>query len=550
MWRTGLAGIAAQSRQRRTLAGGQMLYGIGDAADAVFIVHGGALAVRRPGVNGLRTVAIARQGECIGEFAVLAEVPRTSSVVALRDATLEAIDADAFRAAMRATPELAVAIARLIARRASRVTPDHSLEPHVIGIAALTPAADVRLLAERLAQQLRMAKRAVSLFDGPLAALPAAIAAAETHQTLLLIPCAADDRARFQACSRQADRLLLMGRATLAPPLRPVPELAPMQTGQLVDLVLEHESGGRPQRTAAWLAASGAMRVHHVAHDGQGVARLARLLTGTSVGLALSGGGARAFAHVGAVKALREAGIAIDLVAGTSMGAIIAAGVALGWDDAELDGRMREAFVRSSPMDDIAPPIIAMTRGRKVDARLGQHFGGHSIEDLPIDFACQSTNLTSGMTQTHVSGNLAQALRASIALPGLLPPVVSDGQVLVDGGVLINLPTRWLRERHEGEVIASDVSRAAGLGPAAILPPPSWLRWFTSGAWRRGPPMVSILMRAATVAAGAELAAARDAADLYVMPDVSSIEIRDWRLYPQAVAAGYAAMREALAHRP
>ena len=91
--------------------------------------------------------------------------------------------------------------------------------------------------------------------------------------------------------------------------------------------------------------------------------------------LVLSGGGARAYAHIGAIRALREAGTPIDLLGGTSMGAIIAAGVAMEWPDEEISRRIRHAFVDSSPLSDIALPMIAMTQGRLVRERLQEHFG-------------------------------------------------------------------------------------------------------------------------------------------------------------------------------
>ncbi len=208
---------------------------------------------------------------------------------------------------------------------------------------------------------------------------------------------------------------------------------------------------------------------------------------------------------------------------------------------------MRAAFVTSSPLDDIALPIIAMTRGRKVEARLREHFGDIDMADLEMPFFCVSSNLTSGTVHCHDRGPLVPAIRASISLPGVLPPVIEYGQVLVDGGVLRNLPTDTMRSCHEGTVIGSDVTRSAGLEPTDVDPPSSWLRWFGSGAWRRGPPIVSILMRSATVAGGPEILAARNAADLYVMPDTTMVEIRDWRAYPRAVEAGYEAMRDVLA---
>jgi NTE family protein len=224
------------------------------------------------------------------------------------------------------------------------------------------------------------------------------------------------------------------------------------------------------------------------------------------------------------------------------MGAIIAAGVAAGWDDRELDARMRAAFVTSNPLDDIALPLVAMTRGQKVARRLATHFGETRIEDLPLPFFCVSTNLTRGRVMCHDAGPLAPALRATISLPGILPPAVMGGDVLVDGGALRNLPADLMRERHAGPLIAIDVGRNRGLGPDDVRQP-GLARFLLSGAWRAGPPIVSILMRSATVASSVDSAALRASADVVIEPDVGSIEIRDWKRYDSAVAAGEAALR-------
>jgi NTE family protein len=207
---------------------------------------------------------------------------------------------------------------------------------------------------------------------------------------------------------------------------------------------------------------------------------------------------------------------------------------------------MRAAFVATNPLDDIAVPLVAMTRGCKVEKRLAEHFGTDDIADLPLPFFCISADLASGEAVVHRRGNLATALRASIALPGVLPPVTMGDKVLVDGGVLRNLPTATLRADHDGTIVAVDVSHSVGLFPDDVRRPKPLFRWFRTGAWRRGPPIVSILMRSATIASGPDLLAAKAAADLYVMPEVSGIEIRDWRAYDVAVEAGRSGMEHAL----
>jgi NTE family protein len=264
------------------------------------------------------------------------------------------------------------------------------------------------------------------------------------------------------------------------------------------------------------------------------------------VGLVLSGGGARAYAHVGAIRALRERGVPIDFVGGVSMGAVIGAGVAMGWDDAEMDRRIREAFVDTSPLSDIALPILAMTHGWQVNLRLEHHFGETQIADLWLPFFCLSSNLTTGAYHMHRQGLLRRALRASISLPGILPPATEDNNVLVDGAVMKNFPADVMRASQLGPIVGIDVTSGRSITADDVARPVSIWRWVLSGKWLRGPPIVSILMRSATVSTSRDVAAAREATDVLVLPDVTKVEIRDFSAFDPAVAEGYRATMAAL----
>jgi NTE family protein len=226
--------------------------------------------------------------------------------------------------------------------------------------------------------------------------------------------------------------------------------------------------------------------------------RLARLIMGRAVGLVLSGGGARGLAHVGVVKALREAGVPLDLVGGTSMGAIVAACLAVEWDDVELTQRLRRAFVEANPLRDYTLPFVALVRGRVMASLLRDAFGGTRIEDLWRPFFCLSTNLSSGRAVVHREGPLWRALRASAAIPGVLPPVIEAGEVLVDGGVINNLPIDVMRGLGRGPVIAVDVvaDRALTRVPPELEDCTPW-QWLAHGR-RYVPSIAAVLIRAGT----------------------------------------------------
>ncbi|MGD6420552.1 patatin-like phospholipase family protein, partial [Xanthomonas citri pv. citri] len=122
------------------------------------------------------------------------------------------------------------------------------------------------------------------------------------------------------------------------------------------------------------------------------------------------------------------------------MGAVVAASLAMGWSIERIRARTLDFFVGHNPLNDYTLPYHALTRGAKVDAGLAAWFGGARIEELWLPFLCVSSNLTTGSAMVHRSGDLPGALRASIAIPGLLPPVCTEEGVLVDGGMMNNLP--------------------------------------------------------------------------------------------------------------
>jgi NTE family protein len=221
--------------------------------------------------------------------------------------------------------------------------------------------------------------------------------------------------------------------------------------------------------------------------------------------------------------------------------------MALEWSQGELETRIHSAFVEASPLGDVAFPIIAMTRGDKVDELLEANFGDVLISDLPLPYFCVSADITLNTYRVHEVDRLREALRASISLPGVLPPVVKDGSVLVDGAVLKSFPSDVMRARHRGPIVGVDVSRARGIDPKALDIPQPWWRWILSGAWRRGPPIVSILMRSATISTAAELAATRAATDVLILPRLDGVEIRDWKAFEPAIVAGEQAGFEVLA---
>ena len=543
---------------------GWPLFRAGEMSDSIFFVLSGSFGAFKAMRDGRSEfMGHIRAGEPVGEMAMFMggvdidgdgmpdNVPHTSSVYALRDSEVLEISRKGFQRLSSAEPEILTAIIRLILSRLREGNQrNRRTAPKVFALVATSPSIDLALRAEALKKSLErlgVKSRIVEEEEGD--EKPSAFFdTLEAENDVVILISTMGDNPWYRLSMRQADRIWVVARADAKPsyPLFPE-ENSPAQSLKLVDVLLLHHGAERKAcRPADWLRAAGAARIfhwHQVA--GEHCDRLARTIAGRSVGVVFSGGGARAYAHIGVVRAMRELGIPIDFAGGASMGAVVAGCVAMGWDDDEIDYRIRKGFVESNPLGDWNIPVVGMVKGHRVDARLKEHFGGAEIGDLELPFFAVSTNLTDGAYRVHRQGLLRHALRATIALPGILPPVIEEGEVLVDGAVLNNFPSDVMRELQRGFVVGCDVARAPeGLDASEFVDAPNFFGWVAKHGFSSAPPIAGLLMRSATVSVNPN--AGRELVDVLVLPDLKDIELRDWKAYDEAVEAGYLAAKTAL----
>jgi len=535
-----------------SLPGGATLFGAGEPADQLFLLITGRLgASRRDAGREPRVLGVIVPGETAGEMALVAGDTHTADVWALRDCELLALPRGAFLAAVERESAVAIELARLIVERARRGGGSVSLgESSVLAFVGIGTGLETRPLVEAIARAVERLGYSVKVVGIEARGSPTEwFSNVEHGHDFVLYTAEGRETGWKEFAGRQADRLFRIASGA-APPSATLDLRtgAPPRVHQITDLILvQRPDCAAPRGSAAWTAALRPARLFQLRQSSPlDIERLARVITGQAVGLVLSGGAARAYAHIGAVRALHARQVPIDFVCGVSMGAVIAAGLAMGWSDGELDRRIRKAFVDTSPVGDIAFPLIALTHGRRVRARLAEHFGDRQICDLWLPFFCVSANLTTGAVQLHRQGLAREAIRASLSLPGVLPPVIQGQDVLVDGAVMNNFPADIMRSIQHGPIVGVDVSSGRSIDVRDLLDPLSIWRWLFSGAWKRGPPIVSLLMRAATVTTGRDLGAAREATDVLILPMVDDIEIRDWKAYRPAVESGERAALAAL----
>lgn len=557
------------------LPGGSTLMTEGDDADSMFLVHTGRLRVlvRRGGVD----VAVGEigPGEVVGEMAVLSHGSRSATVVAIRDTSLWELSKGSFDEMVVTHPTMLLELTRLLVARLHRTNASTRVESAVRSVALLPVDGgfDMEPFVTRLVASL--GERVTSLDRGAAASalgieapdtpvgshhesdIARWIHRAEDANDVVVYVADLDLTPWTQRCLRQADLVLLVssGSASGTPTEAESVLLWEADSGYRpqVDLVVVHPSSTmQPMGTSRLLEYRDVHRHHHVREGSpDGFARLGRVVRGRSVGLVLGGGGARGFAHVGVIKAFHERGISIDFVGGTSAGAPAAAGVALGWDVETTIANAKHVTVDRGSLVDLTLPVVALSKGELLGSGLRDVFGDAEIEDLWYPMFCVSTDLSDGVARVHTRGSLWRSVRASMAMPGTFPPMrADDGHVLVDGGVVNNLPIDVMEGFAKGaRTIAVDLRAGAHI-PSQALPSNGVLSGWRVLASRlkRGsenqevPRMVEILLRSNEVASSPH----HVRADLTIRPAADAFGVLEVSAWEELIELGYRSAIDAL----
>ena len=555
--------------------GGDSLFKQGDPGDSLFIVINGRLRVIVRHEDGQEeVVAELGRDEMVGEMALLTGENRSASVRALRDTTLIRLSNEGCYYIAERHPFIVLQMARTLARRlATRNRLDLMITP-VVNIALISTSPEVKLstFADHFAVALQKLGSVLHLNrhrfydvqekkeiqqispDGRDSIKLENWLNEQESQYRFIVYEADDTQSNWtQRCIRQADRILLIGESHLPPqPSRLESELLDpkaRRTMASLELVLVHSQlEAAFTNTLKWLEQRQVAAYHHIRQETPSdFDRLARLLTGQAIGLALGGGGLRGLAHVGVIRALQESGFSIDSIGGTSLGAIMAAQFALGWDYETMVKNNEKMWRDSWPMNDYTIPFMACLEGQKLDQTLKTMCGDARIEDLPLNYFCVSTNLTTANIAVHREGILWRRLRASCALPGIVPPEFDKDYMLVDGAVLNNVPGDIMKKLCGGTVIAVDVSPKEDLvfkpdspqrpGTRQIL----WEKIYPFGETHRIPSLFDIVSRSAMISNVSKTNTVKDQVDLYLDIPLDQYGMSDSKSFYKIIETGYEA---------
>lgn len=274
---------------------------------------------------------------------------------------------------------------------------------------------------------------------------------------------------------------------------------------------------------------------------------------GPRVGLALGGGSARGWAHIGVIRALEEAGIVPRVVAGCSIGAVVGAAYAAGrLDRIETFAR---ALTKRRVVGLLDPrlPGSGLIAGDRLRRRLAADLGGGRIEDLPVGFGCVATEFGSGQEIHLTQGPMVEAVRASYAIPGLFPPVACDGRLLMDGTLVNPVPVALARALGADLVICVNLNGDTG-GPVvrdvAVIRRRGFLRLVRGRPTREpaAPGIARVVLDAFNITQDriSRARLERDPPDVSIGPDVAGFGLFDFHRAAEGIALGHRAARAAL----
>jgi NTE family protein len=558
----------------------------GEDADALFVVVSGRFAVEIEGHDG-RVAEISR-GSTIGEIAFFTGGPRTATVRAIRDGVVVRLTRADFDAISASSPSVLTAITVTLAerlaaetRRSAQISRDaHATKapprPRTIAVigaagnqipapflagffeAAKSRAGTLVVSSNTIGDVLETSRSDIDLTD--------ALNRLESRFPTVIFIADNDLTPWSEKAIRQADELMIVASAPADPITSTVP-LSRVEAFALTlhqprsrRLVIVHNRRGIVQGTRHWLRLREPQMHHHVAlGEPDDVARLWRFLSGDALGFVACGGGAYCAAHIGVYRAFREAGIAFDFIGGTSGGAAMGAAFAQHIDPLEIDGRVHRMFIKGRALGRYTLPRYGLLDHAHFDSHLQREYGDLRIEDLWTPFFAVSADLTRCEVELHRTGELWCALRASAAIPGLLPPYYTDdGRMLVDGSVVANVPIETMHSLKRGPNVVVSFETSESERPAvdyAALPGRAELIWKTlnpaaRGQLPRAPSAASVLVKS-LMANRSHFERHLEPDDWLLAPPVPpQMGALDWRRHTELMETAYSHTRAAIASRP
>jgi predicted acylesterase/phospholipase RssA/CRP-like cAMP-binding protein len=433
--------LIASSLKRISYAKGQTIFRQGDIGDAMFLVESGQVIVWDE--KEAEALAYLGRGSFVGEIALLLAEPRSASLKVALDADLYVLEKRDFDQLINERPAIAIQMTRELSQRLVNTT-QQRFKSQFRRISALW-GTDYAQLIETINRHL---KKSIAII--PLEGCPPPKQVEHLTEVMILedLEVTIENLAGILGVQVEVfghiflllpAQVSVLGRRALA----------------LADTVIS--IGETPQWVTDNVASE---KIWQSTNDAQQLSRIARRLSGHTVGLALSSGGGKGFAHLGVLKVLKEENIPVDIIAGTSAGAFFSIPFILGWKADHYEDFVDEVKTLNRITNwDINWPIprSGILKGIKAKDLIARLVENKQFDELDIPFYCVAANVLTGTEEVFHSGDIANAIRASLSIPGLANPWKIQDQYFIDGAFVNPIPARLLRERGADIVIASSV---------------------------------------------------------------------------------------------
>jgi len=456
----------------------EILFRENDVDGSLFVLVSGRLEVFTETKNEQRLIGLIRPGEIVGELSLLSDEPRSASIKANTQSVLLRLKKSDFQSLCADHPNLLWNISCIIAARCQFNI--RNTEAHKAQIIAFVSIDDSSLLRELATEMEKhdLSKMKVNIVDLSSQENKKNVynsfnyAVSKRHIALFFIRYG--DLIRNKELLEITDKIIFVLKEKSENRFQIEKETFAKIKHLNKELLLIHEKKAPwYPNTRRYLDFLQVSKCYHVSFDApQTTLRVLRLLSGTGVGLVLSGGGARGWAIAGALKSFYEQDIHLDYVGGTSIGALCAALYSSCKNVEEFDQQVNSLTPPFS-LRSLTFPIYSLFTGKKETTKAQELFNGIMIEDLSLPLFAISTNLSLYEESVWEKGPLWQAVRASGSVPLLFPPIIYNGQIHVDGGVMNNFPTDIMRTKlgHQGTIIGIDVGSFSQDLHSYSLPP-------------------------------------------------------------------------------
>lgn len=538
---------------------GEFLVHQGEIDTTFYIVLSGRFRAFDQKDDGLHILGEIAAGEPIGEFALFTAEPRNASVIAIRKSVVIKLSQADYYTILGGNPTFAAELTKFIIQRFKR----NKLEQHIvpkpknIAVIRLQSDYDFSPWTDAMRDYYEVNHVPINIyshdsFEGH--SEDSLFEEMESNEGLNLLLCTQEDLNWSRQSLIFADVVVVATEFYADSALYEIEKHLDfynqnIQNKKTFLLLLHPEDGAQPTNTRRWFENRSIEHHIHVRKYNDGdTRRFCRILINRGVGLVLGGGGAKGYAHVGAVRLLLEQGVEFDFVGGTSAGAIYGSGMAL----ADFDMDKTEYFCKRSvdmgiTSRDYTLPLLSMMSGKKMVTFLDSFLEEYRIEDFWVNYYCISTNFSSAQPVHHRYGLAKQCVQASMAIPGVFPPVVVDGDLHVDGAVMDNLPIEPMYQYPVSNIVAIALTSLNSYKLSYKQTPSSWtLLWdkITRKKKYRVPSLGSIIINSLTLNSRLKQEQSKLSVSIYMELNLKGYSMLNTKKWRSIMKAGYIQMED------